>query len=72
MRALEFKIKVDGLALRDFTEYHREDLDFVTNAASKNHLNWFPERDNLMFTGKHEDLFTFLYDVSYRYDVELM
>ena len=72
MRSLQFKIKVEALALRDFDEVHREDLDFITNQASKNHLSWFPERENLVFTGKHEDLFTFLYDVAYRYDIEIM
>ena len=72
MRAMQFKIKVEGLALRDFTEYHREDLDFVIEAGKKNNLNWVPERENLVFTGKHEDLFTFLYDVAYRYDIEIM
>ena len=72
MRALQFKIKVESLVLRDFQDIHREDIDFVTTQAGKNNLNWFPERENICFTGKHEDLFTFLYDVAYRYDIELM
>lgn len=72
MRTMQFKITVEALKLRDHLEYHREDLDFVIEAAKKNNLNWIPERENLVFTGKHEDLFTFLYDVAYRYDIEIM
>lgn len=72
MRALQFKIEVDGLKLKDFHDIHREDLDFVTKQAAKNHLNWYPDDGKITFTGKHEDLFTFLYDVAYRYDIEIM
>lgn len=72
MRTLKFKIEVDGLRLKDYYDIHREDLDFIIKAAKKNNLNWILERENLVFTGKHEDLFTFLYDVAYRYDIEIM
>lgn len=72
MRALKFKIKVEALVLREHLDYHRADLDFIIDQAKKNNLNWIPERENLVFTGKHEDLFTFLYDVAYRYDIEIM
>lgn len=72
MRALEFKIKVDGLALRHFTEYPMEDIEFVIETGKKNNVGWVQERENIHFTGKHEDLFTFLYDLAYKYDIEIM
>lgn len=77
MRALQFKIEVEALNLKDYHDIHREDLDFITKQAQKNNLNWYPASDKgrwsvLVFTGKHEDLFTFLYDVAYRYDIEIM
>jgi len=72
MRALEFKIMVDGLTMKNYDRLHREDKDFVVQQANKNHLSFYPCDEGMTFTGKHEDMFTFLYDVAYRFDIELM
>lgn len=72
MRALEFKIMVDGLTLQNYKGLHREDKDFVIQQANKNHLSFYPGDEGTTFTGKHEDLFTFLYDVAYRFDIEMI
>lgn len=72
---LHIKIHMDGLTLRNYTEtLHKADKEFITQSANRNNLSWYPCEDgvSLRFTGKHGDLFTFLYDVAFRYDIELV
>ena len=72
MRALKFKIKVDELVLRDYLDYHREDLEYVIDLVRKNHLLWNMRNENMHITGKNQYMYNFLYDLAYRYDIELM
>ena len=72
MRALKFKIKVDELVLRDYLDYHREDLEYVIDLVRRNHLLWNMRNENMHITGKTQNMYNFLYDLAYRYDIELM
>lgn len=72
MRALQFNIEVGRLLLDDFHDIHRKDLDYIISQASRNNLSWHPDDVYIVFMGKGEDLFHFLYEVAFRYDIEIL
>lgn len=74
MRTLQFKIKVDSLTTHDWSHWKREDQEHITRCADMNGVTWAEgeKYDSMVFTGKPEQLFNFMYDVAYRYDLEIM
>lgn len=75
MRALKFKIRVDSLTTEDWSHWKREDQEHITRCAELNGVTWtdgFDKYDRMVFSGTPEQLFNFMYDVAYRYDIEIV
>lgn len=72
MRALQFNITSVSLELTNVYDIPSTDLEFVTDITPLHHLEWVPSGGRITFLGKPEDLFQFLYQLSIRYDIELM
>ncbi len=74
MRALQFKINLDSLVLKDWNRWSDKDKKHIGDLAEQNKLRlWYDEKyDEMGFEGKQTNLFFFLHDLSYRYDIELI
>lgn len=75
MRALVFKIYVDKLVTKDWSHWKRADQEHIKEVANQNGvlLAWELDGfDTVTFKGSPEELFNFMYDVAYRYDIEII
>lgn len=75
MRTLEFKIHRDKLITKDWSHWKREDQNYIMTKAGDNNIECVEDAhgyDTMTFKGRSEDLFDFLHDVAYRYDIELV
>lgn len=75
MRNLEFKITVDSLILKGWSHWKRADQDHIQKTATHNGVVWFSENDGLntmTFKGEPDELFLFMYDLAYTYDIEMI
>ena len=75
MNALQFKIRLDELEMLDWNEWKRADQERILEVAKKNHLTIEPHRSDkeaVVIKGKPENLYWFMYDVAYNYDIELI
>lgn len=75
MRALLFKIAVDHMVTHDWSHWKREDQEHIKRCAEINHVSCkegFDKFDSMRFEGNPEQLFNFMYDVAYRYDIEIV
>lgn len=74
MRALVFKIRVDHVALQNYGSWKRADRDFIMEQAKRNHIDprMDMEENQMIFEGDLKSIFLFLYDLAYRYDIELV
>lgn len=74
MRALQFKIYVDKLTTKDWSHWKRVDQEHILDCAEKNGVKGYLDKinDTITFEGKQGQLFHFMYDVAYRYDIEII
>lgn len=72
MSALKMKIRVDSLVIEYWSMWEEEDQDFIRKCFEDNNLDAEYTPTTVILKGKHENLFTFMYDVAYRYDIELV
>ena len=73
-RAVLFKIEVDCLIQKNWSLWKRADQEHFERSAVKNgvEMNYDPKYDEMTYTGAFASLFHFMYDVAYRYDIEIM
>lgn len=72
---LQFKINLEGLIWKNDTveKWTKEDVHHIITTAHKNGLTWrINYEGHRVIEGKHENLYAFLFDVAYRYDIELI
>lgn len=74
MRALQFKIRLEELVLKDWEKIDRLDRKFVAETARRQDLTmvYGPKYEEMVFRGKPNDLYFFLYSIAYKYDIELI
>ena len=74
MKAMEFRILLEKLILKDWDRWEKKDRKYIRTVAEKNHIKVVevPDEGAALFYGKPDHLYFFLYDVAYRYDVELV
>lgn len=75
MRALEFKIYPDKLTTKDWSHWKRADAHHILSVATDNNVTCVEDGvgyDTMVFKGTPENLFHFMYDVAYRYDIEII
>lgn len=74
MRALKLKIELECMRTDRWDMWKRADQDFILKCASDCHVecDYDPKYDEMIFTGKPQDLYFFLHAVAYRYDIEIM
>lgn len=75
MSAVKFKIKLEELELIDWTKWSDADQERFRLAMLKNNLECHGsanDKDTLVLRGEPQDLYWFLYDVAYNYDIELI
>lgn len=69
MRAIIFSINPFELKWLNKDKCPVEDFDEIMDIASNNHVEVI---NNFIFEGDRKNLFSFLVDVSIRYDIELI
>lgn len=74
MRALQFKITLEQLILKEWDRWKREDQVFIEERARNNGVSadYDPKYDEMNFSGTPQQLYFFMYDLAYRYDIELI
>lgn len=74
MSSLKFNITLESLKLYQWDRWEDLDRDWILKAVKNNHLTTTENEygDELEISGKQENLFFFLKDVSYRYDIEII
>lgn len=74
-RNLEFKIQVAGLVLAHWKDWKREDQEYILEQANRNKVRYVAseyEPNTITFKGDAGNLFEFMYDLAYRYDIEIV
>ena len=70
---LQFKIEVGSLRWKEVDKLEKADILFILEQSRKNKLDNRNSVDgSKVFEGTHENLYHFLFDLSYRYDIELV
>lgn len=74
MRALQFKIQLETLTLKEWERWGTRDQKYIIKVAEDNKLRiWIDQEfDELILDGKPQNLYFFLQEISFRYDVELI
>lgn len=76
MSALKFKIEPEALILLNWDECEPEDKEFILECLENNHMEW--ERrytlntHQIVLKGLKATMFSFLYEVASRYDIEII
>ena len=72
MRAIQFRITLCTLVMKDWDEWKREDQNFIEKCAKQNNISSKYDMGEVTYTGSQKDLFFFLHDLAYRYDIEII
>ena len=74
MRALQFKIALETLTLKEWDRWGTRDQKHIINVAEDNKLRIWVDKefDEIIFEGKPQNLYFFMTDLSFRYDIELI